>query len=316
MPIPMPVSMATPMSLPFSYRHLYYFWVVAREGGMARAAARLGMATQTVSAQVGELERSLGHSLFKPAGRGLALTEAGQAALQQADSIFQLGQALPALVADAAGQARQRLQVGVGDGVPKLMVQRLLQPLLDPLLTPQPVQLRCSESPFEQLLAELALHRLDVVLADHPAPTQAMDRHKPQLNSQLLLACPLAWYGTPALAAVARAGFPQSLAAVPVLLPLPPSATRERLDAWFQTLGLRPQVAGEFADSALLKTFGATGLGAFAAPALLQTELQSRYQVQALGPCEGVEESYWGISAERKLPHPLVQQLLNPPQAQ
>lgn len=306
------------MSLPFSYRHLYYFWVVAREGGMARAAARLGMATQTVSAQVGELERSLGHSLFKPAGRGLALTEAGQAALQQADLIFQLGQALPDLVADAAGEAGQRLQVGVGDGVPKLMVQRLLQPLLalqtaQPL---QPLQLRCSEAPFEQLLAELALHRLDVVLADHPAPTRPADRQQARLRSQLLLSCPLAWYAAPALLAAAREGFPQSLAEMPVLLPLPPSATRDRLDAWFQAMGMRPRVAGEFADSALLKTFGATGLGLFAAPALLQAELLTRYQVQAVGPCEGVEEPYWAISAERKLPHPLVQQLLHQPRAQ
>ena len=315
------------MSLPFSYRHLYYFWVVAREGGMARAAARLGMATQTVSAQVGELERSLGHSLFKPAGRGLALTEAGQAALQQADLIFQIGQALPALVADAAGEGGPRLQVGVGDGVPKLMVQRLLQPLLAVQATPalqpaqpvqpvQPVQLRCSEAPFEQLLAELALHRLDVVLADHPAPTRPSDRQQARLRSQLLMSCPLAWFAAPALQAAACEGFPQSLAAIPVLLPLPPSATRDRLQAWFQARGIRPRVAGEFADSALLKTFGATGLGLFAAPALLQAELLARYQVQAVGPCEGVEEPYWAISAERRLPHPLVQQLLQQPPAQ
>jgi LysR family transcriptional activator of nhaA len=296
------------MTLPFSYRHLYYFWVVAREGGMARAAARLGMATQTVSAQVGELERRLGHSLFKPAGRGLALTEAGQAALQQADAIFQLGQALPGLVADAAGHAGLRLQVGVGDGVPKLMVQRLLQPLL----AAQPVQLRCSEGPFEQLLAELALHRLDLVLADHPAPSQPAARNKTRLHSQRLLTSPLAWYAAPALLAAAREGFPQSLGTVPVLLPLPPSATRERLEAWFQARGLRARVAGEFADSALLKTFGASGLGVFAAPALLHAELLARYQVQALGDCEGMEEPYWAITAERKLPHPLVQQLLQP----
>lgn len=296
------------MNLSFSYRHLYYFWVVAKEGGMARAAARLGMATQTVSTQVGELERALGHSLFRPAGRGLALTEAGQAALQQADAIFQLGQALPGLVQGAAGQAGLRLQLGVGDGVPKLMVHRLLQPVL---ATPQ-LRLRCSEGAFDTLLAELALHRLDMVLADRPAPAPPQGQQPAHLHSQRLLASPLAWYAATDLRAVAQQGFPQSLGRVPLLLPLAPSATRQRLDAWLQAQGLRPAVVGEFADSALLKTFGAAGLGAFAAPALLHAELLARYEVHCLGPCEGVEEHYWAITGTRKLQHPLVQQLLAP----
>lgn len=301
------------MSTAFNYRHLYYFWVVAREGGMARAASRLGIAVQTISTQVGELERALGHSLLKPAGRGLELTEAGQAALQQAEAIFELGQALPALVQDAAGDAGPRLQLGVGDGVPKLMVQRLLQPLL---ATPQ-LRLRCSEGGLETMLAELALHRLDLVLSDRPAPLPAGARSGgkdakggARLKSQLLQSSALAWYAAPALAARLRVGFPHSLAQVPVLLPLPASATRERLDTWLAERGLAPPVAGEFEDSALLKTFGAAGMGAFAAPELLQQELLLRYQVQRVAPCEGVHEHCWGISAERKLPHPLVQQLL------
>ena len=145
----------------FNYRHLYYFWVVAKEGGIARAAERLGMAIQTVSAQVRELERALGHVLLKPAGRGLALTEAGIAAMQQADLIFQLGEELPALVRDAASVPALRLNAGISDGLPKLVVRRLLQPvMLEPNL-----RLHCSEGRFDDLLAALALHRLDVVLA-------------------------------------------------------------------------------------------------------------------------------------------------------
>lgn len=306
------------MSTHFNYRHLYYFWVVAREGGMARAAARLGIAVQTVSTQVGELERALGHSLLKPAGRGLELTEAGQAALQQAEAIFELGQALPALVQDAAGSAGPRLQLGVGDGVPKLMVQRLLQPLL---ATPQ-LRLRCSEGGLETMLSELALHRLDLVLADRPAAQppggwgagkasgKSAGKSGARLHSQLLQSSALAWYAAPALAARLRQGFPQSLAQLPVLLPLPPSATRERLDTWLAERGLAPPVAGEFEDSALLKTFGAAGMGVFAAPALLHRELQAHYQVQRVAPCEGVHEHCYAIACERKLPHPLVQQLL------
>lgn len=154
------------MSLAFNYRHLYYFWVVAKEGGMSRAATRLDMAIQTVSAQVRELERDLGCQLLKPAGRGLALTEAGVVALQQAEQIFQLGESLPELVRGAAQVQAVRLTVGIADGLPKLVVQRLLQPVL---ATPG-LRLVCHEGEMADLLADLALHRMDVVLSDHPAP--------------------------------------------------------------------------------------------------------------------------------------------------
>lgn len=154
------------MSLDFSYRHLYYFWVVAKEGGMARAAERLGMAVQTISTQVRELEQALGHSLLQPAGRGLQLTDAGRAAMRQADQIFSLGEQLPALLQAAVGAPELRLTVGISDGLPKLAVRRLLQPVMG---TPQ-LRLLCHEDEFDDLLADLALHRLDVVLADRPAP--------------------------------------------------------------------------------------------------------------------------------------------------
>jgi DNA-binding transcriptional LysR family regulator len=154
------------MAAPFNYRHLYYFWVVAKEGGMARAAARLGMAVQTVSAQVRALEQSLGHALFKPAGRGMALTDAGVAAMSQAEQIFQLGEQLPALVREAATGHGLRLAVGISDGLPKLVVRHLLQPALE---APN-VRLLCHEDEFDRLLGDLALHRLDVVLSDRAAP--------------------------------------------------------------------------------------------------------------------------------------------------
>src|SRR3954470_11150972 len=154
------------MASPLNYRHLYYFWVVAKEGGMGRAAARLDMAVQTVSAQVRSLEQWLGHALFKPAGRGLALTEAGVAAMTLADQIFQIGEQLPAAVRDAATGQGLRLAVGISDGLPKLVVKHLLQPAVD---DPR-VRLICHEDEFDRLLADLALHRLDVVLSDRPAP--------------------------------------------------------------------------------------------------------------------------------------------------
>ena len=293
------------MSLDFSYRHLYYFWVVAKEGGMARAAARLGMAVQTVSTQVRELERALGHTLLKPAGRGLVLTEAGEAALRQADLIFQLGEQLPMAVRDAISAPSVRLAVGISDALPKLVVRRLLEPVLH---EPQ-LRLLCHVDEFADLLADLALHRLDVVLADRPAtPNPNL-----KLYSHALGTSAVAWYASPALAAAARKGFPQSLAQVPVLLPTTHAAVRGRLDQWFERQGVRPRVVGEFEDSALLKTFGASGMGVFPAAEVVHDELVARYEVKRIGRCDDVTEQFFAIGTEKKVLHPLVQRLLPTP---
>jgi LysR family transcriptional regulator, transcriptional activator of nhaA len=290
------------MSLDFSYRHLYYFWVVAKEGGMARAADRLGMAVQTVSTQVRELERALGHSLLKPAGRSLVLTDAGTAALRQAEQIFQLGEQLPHLLRGTIAAPSVRLTVGISEGLPKLAVRRLMQPVMQ---TPN-LRLLCRENGFEDLLGDLALHRLDVVLADRAAPAN------PNLKvySHALGTSQLAWYAPAALHAAAVQGFPQSLSRVPVLLPATQSAVRARLDQWFERQGIKPHVVGEFEDSALLKTFGAAGMGVFPAAQTVHDELVARYAVQCVGPCEGVEEHYFAIGAHKKVLHPLVQKLL------
>ncbi len=290
------------MNPPFSYRHLYYFWVVAKEGGVSRAAERLDMAVQTVSAQVHELERSLGHALLKPAGRGLVLTEAGAAAMRQADQIFQLGEQLPSIVRDTASLPGVRLAVGISDGLPKLVVRRLLEPVLqEPNL-----RLLCHEGEFADLLGDLALHRFDVVLADRPAPPN------PNLKvySHALGTSSIAWYGTPNLHAAARRGFPRSLQSVPVLLPTTHAMVRGRIEQWFDRMEIKPRVVGEFEDSALLKTFGASGLGVFPAAEVVHDDLVARYGVKRLGSCAGIEETFFAIGTEKKVLHPLVQRLL------
>ena len=290
------------MSLAFNYRHLYYFWVVAKEGGMSRAATRLDMAIQTVSAQVRELERDLGCQLLKPAGRGLALTEAGVVALQQAEQIFQLGESLPELVRGAAQVQSVRLTVGIADGLPKLVVQRLLQPVL---ATPG-LRLVCHEGEMADLLADLALHRMDVVLSDHPAP---FNPHL-KVHNHPLGASAMGWYAAPYWWEQAQDGFPASLNRVPVLLPTTHSTVRRPLDQWLIQHRLRPRVVGEFEDSALLETFGGSGLGVFPAALSVQDDLLQRHQARLLGPCEGVEDHYYAISTERRVKHPVVQQLL------
>jgi LysR family transcriptional activator of nhaA len=292
------------MSTAFNYKHLYYFWVVAKEGGISRAADKLDMAVQTVSAQVRELERSLGYALLKPAGRGLVLTDAGLAAMQQADQIFQLGENLPSLVRDAVSAPTVRLAVGISDGLPKLVVHRLLRPVI-----PEPhLRLLCHEGEFDELLGDLALHRLDVVLSDRPAPTNP----NMKLYSHRMGSAAIAWYGTADLVETAGKDFPQSLADVPMLLPTAHTAVRARLDLWFEQRAIRPRIVGEFEDSALLKTFGASGMGIFPASEWIHEDLLAHYAVQRLGPCEGVTEHFFAIGTEKKVLHPLVQRLLQP----
>ena len=286
-----------------NYRHLYYFWVVAKEGGFARAADRLDMAVQTISAQVRELEKALGHQLLKPAGRGVALTDAGKAAFDRAEEIFRLGAQIPAEVREATSSKVARLAVGLTDGISKLAAHALLAPVLD---TPN-LRLLCHEGEFEQLLAELALHHLDLVLAGQSAPPNPNLR----LASERLVETAVDWYGAATLVGDAEvAQFPQSLARLPVLLPTSHSALRERVDRWLDARGLRPRVAGEFEDSALLAVFAANGLGVFPVSRLGGPDVLSTQGLRLLGASDDLKEEIHAIRSRRGLHHPLVTRIL------
>lgn len=294
------------MSQSYSYRHLYYFWAVAKEGSLTRAAEKLGLSVQTVSTQVKELEQSLGAALLRPAGRGLALTDAGRVALDVAEQIFAIGESLPERVRDAVDVPTVRLAVGISDGLPKLVAQRLLAPVLG---TPQ-LRLICHEDEFDDLLGDLALHRLDVVLADRPAPANPNLR----VYSHSLGVSPIAWYAHPRWAAAAARDFPRSLADVPLLLPTTHAALRPRLDQWLGSQGIRARITGEFEDSALLATFGSEGLGVFPAAVAVDEPLTQRYGVVNVGQSDGLEEQFYAVGTDKKISHPLVRQLL--PQTQ
>ena len=290
------------MSQSFNYRHLYYFWVVAKEGGMARAAERLDMAVQTISAQVRVLEQSLGVSLLRNEGRNLVLTEAGVAALHEADHIFALGEQLPQRVREAATGTTLRLSLGISDGIAKLAMHRLLQPVLD---EPQ-LRLLCHEGEFQPLLGELVLHKLDAVLSDRPAPPNPALK----TTSQLLGTSALAWYAPAPWAAAARQNFPHSLAQVPLLLPTEHTTMRARINHWLKHKHIRPRIAGEFEDSALLSTFAASGMGVMPAPLLLQTHLHTTCALELVGTTPDVHEEFHLIYSERKVMHPLLVRLL------
>jgi LysR family transcriptional regulator, transcriptional activator of nhaA len=227
--------------------------------------------------------------------------------MRQAEQIFQLGEQLPACVRDAVSVPSVRLAVGISNGLPKLVVRSLMQPVMEE----SHLRLLCHEGEIPDLLADLALHRLDIVLADQAPPPHANVR----VYSHSLGSSALAWYAAPSLAAAARRGFPRSLAKVPVLLPTTHAAVRASIDQWFERRGVQPRVVGEFEDSALLKTFGASGMGVFAAVEMVHDELIARYGVERVGACEGVEEQFFAIGTERKVAHPLVARMLRARQA-
>ncbi len=286
-----------------NYRHLYYFWVVGKEGGFARAAERLGMAVQTIHTQVKELEQTLGHQLLKPAGRSVALTDAGAAAYARAEAIFHLGQLIPDEVREAASGQRARLAVGFLDGISKLAAHALLRPVL----TTPSLRLLCHDGDFEQLLAELALHKLDVVLTGQPAP------HNPnlRLTSELLVASPVQWHGPEGVVGPAEvADFPNCLARLPVLLPTGHSALRATLERWFEDCGLRPRIVGEFEDSALMAVFAVRGLGVFPVSRLGAGDAAEMRGLRLLGECPDVMEEIHAIRSRRGQHHPLVLQMI------
>ncbi len=273
---------------------------------MARAAERLNMALPTISTQVRALEKDLGVSLLKAQGRNLVLTEAGVAAMREADLIFALGESLPHRVREAVSGKVIRFNVGISDGISKLAVHRVLAPMLD-----EPhLRLLCHEGEFEQLLGELAMHKLDVVLSDRPATPHPELR----ITSSLLVSSPMAWYGAPNWADMAGASYPQSLSQVPMILPTQHSAARARIDQWLERERIQPRIVGEFEDSALLTTFGAAGMGVFPAPASLDDELQETHRLKKFASLAEVEEQFHLIHTARKVLHPLLVLLLKPAQ--
>lgn len=296
-----------------NYHHLLYFWVVAKEGTIAQACERLQLAQPTISTQLKKLERALGEKLFRKVGRRLELTEVGHRVFRYADEIFSIGRELVDVVKGRPTGRPMRLAAGVPDNLPKLVVYRLLKPAFH---LPEKIQLVCHEGKLNQLLADLAVHRLDVVLSDVPlGPTTNV-----RAFSHLLGECGVTFYGTEDLVQRFKRGFPKTLNEAPLLLPSTNTAMRRSLDLWFDAQRIRPKIVAEFDDSALLKEFGHAGLGLFPTPSAIEPEVQRQYNVQIIGRIEELRERFYAISIERRLKHPAVlaisetarQDLLNP----
>jgi LysR family transcriptional activator of nhaA len=288
------------MSDDLNFHHLRYFWLMAREGGVTAAAQAADVGQPVVSAQIRRLEEFFGHKLIEKDGRTVKLTEMGRVVYEYADDIFRLGGELLAAARDGGTATRPaRVTVGVADVVPKLVVYKLLEPVY---ALPQPVQLVVVEDRPEKLLSELAAHALDLVVTDSPV----VGGPRVKVYTHLLGECGVTVFAAAALADKLRRGFPRSLDRVPFLLPTTESSLRRSLDQWFAEVGVRPEVRGEFADSALLKVFGQAGRGAFALPSVVGDEVQEQYGVKAVGEVTAVRVRFHAITAERKLTHPAV----------
>lgn len=282
-----------------NYNHLRYFWAVAREGSLVAAGKVLRLSHPTLSAQIHALEDQLGEKLFVRVGRRLALTEMGRLVYRYAEEIFSLGLEMVDTVKGRASGQFLRLDVGIVDVVPKLVVRRLLQPALS---LPQPIRLVCHEDTYDKLLADLALHTLDLVISDAPVPPGSNVR----AFNHLLGETGVSFFGTKSLADSYRRAFPKSLNGAPFLLPLENLTLRRSLNHWFERHDIKPRVVAEFADSALLEVFGAAGGGIFPAPTVMESDVSRQYGVQVLGRAPDIRERFYAVSAERKLKNPAI----------
>lgn len=286
-----------------NYGHLQYFWVVAREGSIARAAEVLHVTPQTISGQLKLLDEAVGERLFRKAGRRLVLSRTGQMVFEYADEIFNLGAELAQVVRGRRPDMPRHLNVGIVDSIPKLVACRIIAPALEAEDAPR---IRCHEGTLERLLGELAVHRLDLVLSDQPLPAGL----NVKAYSYVLGESGTSFFVRESLydryCASNGGEFPAVLDGAPMLLPTQGTALRRRLEEWFESRGLVPAVAAEFDDSALLKAFGEAGAGVFPGPTAIAGEISRTYGARVIGSTEEVTERFYALSPERRLKHPSV----------
>jgi LysR family transcriptional activator of nhaA len=282
-----------------NYHHLRYFWVVAKEGSLKKAAEKLHVSQPSMSEQIKELEESLGEALFRRSGRSNVLTDAGQIAFRYAEEIFSRGAELANAIKQRPGVQSLRLHVGVADAVPKLVTNEILKPVL---AMPQTVHVICREGKMEDLLAQLAAHQLDIVLSDEPPSSSVKFR----VFSQLLGESGITFCAAGKLAESLRKGFPESLHNAPALLPAENTAMRRSLDKWFRDKQIHPRVIAEFEDGALMKVMGAEGKGFIPVPTVVLHEALTRYRFKVIGASENCRDQFYAITAERRITHPAV----------
>ena len=282
---------------PLNYKHLRYFWMVAKTGSIARAAVQLHLTPQSISGQLTQFADTLGVDLFRKVGRKLELTDMGRRVLSHAEDIFSAGDELLEVVRNKSISATIAFRVGCADSVSKLIACRLVEPALS---LPQPVRLICREGRLNSLIAELAVHRLDMIIADRPMPAHLSVRGQNHLLGESgMTVC-----ATAALAASLAPGFPACLDGAPMLLPGEDFAIHSRLLQWLEAAQVHPRIVGEFDDSAMMKAFGQSGAGVFFAPTVIASQVCEQYRLVQLGRIDALVEQVFAITTERRLSHP------------
>lgn len=283
-----------------NFKHLHYFWVTAKAGGIMRAGEQLHTTPQTLSGQIKLLEEWLGRKLFRKSGRQLELTDEGRLALGFADQIFTLGAELETAVRQAHGGIRiLDFRVGVADSVAKSVAYRLLEPALT---VTEPVRLICSEGKFPDLLAQLALQRLDLVIADEPMSR----RMSVKAFNHPLGSTTMSFFCSPALQPQLKGDFPQCLNGMPMLIQGAAASVRQQLEGWLTQHQINPRIVGEFDDGALMTAFGREGRGVFMAPTVLEAETVAQFGVAVIGQTDELVEEFFAVSVERRITHPCV----------
>ena len=287
-----------------NYKHLHYFWVVAKEGSIAKASVRLKITPQTISGQLSLLEKKFGVELFIKSGRNIEITERGRLVLSYADEIFSLGSELEQVLHNEPNERPALFRVGVADVVPKSIAQRLLLPALQMV---EPTRMICKETGLDNLLADLTIHRLDMVLADRPIPASVSTRG----FSHKLGECSVSFFAKQSLIDRFYGAFPSCLNGMPILLPSMGNQLRADLDQWMSKMRIHPKIVAEFDDSALMKSFGQEGVGVFIAPTVLKEEVEKQYKVRLIGEVSKIKESFYAITVERRISNVITSAVIN-----
>lgn len=282
-----------------NYKHLKYFWVVANEGSIAKASAKLHITPQTISGQLSLLEENLGCALFEKQGRGLKITGTGGIVLEYADEIFALGRELNDVLRGVPNIGPSEFIVSAASSLPKTIVQKIIEP---GLLIEQDITLTSLEGPVDMLLADLAIHKVDMVLSDTPL-TGALSI---KAYNHKLGETGLTFFASPMLAKQYTHNFPYSLNGAPILLPTTQYSIRQQVDFWLNEQQIYPLIRGQFDDSALMKSFGQAGLGIFFMPSIIAEEVCKNFDVEIIGHTKEVKQKFYAISAERRVKHPAV----------
>ncbi len=279
-----------------NYKHLRYFWMVAKEGSIAKASKLLFLTPQTISGQLTQLEGQLGVKLFEKSGRNLKLTQSGKIVQSYANDIFSLGNELQEVIHNKPSKRIPHLKAGIANSIPKSIAYHLLEPVLH---LDEPMRIICREDNLSTLLSELAEHKLDIVISDRAMPgSKEMKGFNHNLGK-----CGLTFFATQSLIDTMKGGFPECLDNMPLLLPGETSSIKNKLMLWFRNKNIFPYILAEFDDGSLMKAFGQKGTGVFVAPSITASEVEASYNVKIIGETEEVMESFYAVSMDRKIKH-------------